>query len=189
MKNYFNLRTTKHELKKIVSIGLLVLFSFNLGGYYLLFWVLRDQAGKQLSSGFDAAQNMEGTFEIKIPVTLPYPLQENDFQRIDGEFVYKNEHYRLFEQKHENDTLVIVCVKDKKANQLAQAMNEFSSKSSDDQNSTGTQFASKVLNEYVSSNLLVIGGVNGWYQKLDAVFIAEGIHSVCLTSPSPPPKS
>jgi len=172
----------------VVSIGLLVLFSFNLGGYYLLFWVLKDQAGKQLSSRLDAARPLDGTVEIKIPVMLPYPLQETDFHRIDGEFVYQNEHYSLFEQKHENDTLVIVCVKDKKVNQLSQVMDEFSSKSSED-HSNGAQFASKVLNEYVSSHLLVMIGVNGWHQKLKALFIADGVHPVCLASPSPPPKS
>ncbi|MFZ9982824.1 MAG: hypothetical protein ACO3FI_12415, partial [Cyclobacteriaceae bacterium] len=41
-------------LKKAVSIALLFLFTFNLGGYYLLFRMLERQALKDISSQLNA---------------------------------------------------------------------------------------------------------------------------------------
>jgi len=121
-------------MKKLVSIGLLILFSFNLGGYYFLFWALQSRADQQLAAKLDENINHVGnSFEVKIPLSLPYPLQQTDFQRKDGEFVYKNEHFRLVKQKLEHDTLTIVCVKDQKSQQLTHVMEEFSAKTSGDQ--------------------------------------------------------
>lgn len=170
---------------------MLSLFTFNLGGYYFLFWALKNQADNQLSEQLDNSAFKDGeTFEIKIPLTLPYPLQQTDFQRQDGEFVYHNEHYRLVKQKHEQDTLTIVCIKDARANSLANAMAEFSaSTSGDSQQKDGILFSGKVLQEYEPSYAIEIISSNSWSLKATTGFSNLDVLSVAMEFPSPPPKA
>jgi len=176
-------------MKKLVSISLLILFSFNLGGYYFLFWALQSHADRQLSKQLDEnANNVGDSFEIKIPLSLPYPLQQTDFQRKDGEFVYKNEHFRLVKQKLTNDTLTIVCVKDKKAQQLTNVMVEFSAKTSSDQ-TDGVMLSGKALQEYEPMDLFRLIATRGWSQSLESYSTISNLHSITLTFPSPPPRA
>ncbi len=170
---------------------MICLFAFNLGGYYFVFWVLKNQADNQLSEQLDNSTYKDGeTFEIKIPLTLPYPIQQTDFQRQDGEFVYHNEHYRLVKQKHEEDTLTIICIKDSKANLLASAMAEFSSKTTgDSQQKDGVLFSGKVLQEYEPSYSLNMISFKGWSLDTAHGFINPGVYSLPSERPSPPPKA
>lgn len=175
-------------MKKLVSVVLLILFSFNLGGYYFLFWALQSHADQQLSKKLDENINSVGaSFEVKIPLSLPYPLQQTDFQRKDGEFVYKNEHFRLVKQKLENDTLTIVCVKDQKSQQLTNVMEEFSAKTSGDQ-TDGVMLSGKVLQEYEPFDLFQLITTNGWSQCVENHSSASDLRSIALAFPSPPPR-
>lgn len=176
-------------MKKFVSVGLLILFTFNLGGYYFLFWALQSRADRQLSKQLDEnINNIANSFEIKIPLNLPYTLQQTDFQRKDGQFVYKNEHFRLVKQKLENDTLTVVCVKDQKAQQLTNVMDEFSATTSSDQ-SDGVMLSGKVLQEYEPLDFLQMISVSGWSQSLENYLPTSDLRSITLTFPSPPPRA
>ncbi|HTH58372.1 MAG TPA: hypothetical protein VL728_20135 [Cyclobacteriaceae bacterium] len=175
-------------MKKIVSVGLLILFTFNLGGYYFLFWALQSRADQQLSRQLDEnINNVGNSFEIKIPLNLPYPLQQTDFQRKDGEFVYKSEHFRLVKQKLANDTLTIVCVKNQKAQQLINLMDEFSKTSSDQ--TDGVMLSGKVLQEYEPFEFFQMMTASGWTQNQGDYPSTSDLHSITLASPSPPPRS
>lgn len=176
-------------MKKTVSVGLLVLFTFNLGGYYFLFWALQSRADQQLSEQLDAnLNNVAGSFEIKIPLTLPYPLQQKDFERKDGEFVHKGEHFRLVKQKLENDTLTIVCIKDQKAQQLTHVMEEFRAKTSSDQ-TDGVMLSGKVIQEYERLEVLLVITISGWTLSFESYSPSADFSSITLASPSPPPRA
>lgn len=175
-------------MKKTVSIALLLLFTFNMGGYYFLFWALKSEADKQLSQKLEESTSIDGAYEIKIPLSLPYPLQQTDFERRDGELIYKNEHFRLVKQKYENDTLIIICIKDLKAKQLAEVMDAFSSKTSGEPSpSDGVSFSGKVLQEYEPSQLLSLINLTGWCRQLGEGYPTTDHSSVITSSPSPPP--
>lgn len=187
--DFFNQSLTVAKMKKIVSVGLLILFTFNLGGYYFLFWALQSRADQQLSRQLDEnINNVGNSFEIKIPLNLPYPLQQTDFQRKDGEFVYKSEHFRLVKQKLANDTLTIVCVKNQKAQQLINVMDEFSTKTSSDQ-TDGVMLSGKVLQEYEPFEFFQMMTASGWAQNQGDYPSTSDLHSIALASPSPPPRS
>ena len=160
-----------------------------MGGYYFLFWALQSRADRQFSKQLDEnVNNVAGSFEIKIPLTLPYPLQQKDFERKDGEFVYKNEHFRLVKQKLENDTLTIVCIKDQKAQQLTTVMDEFSAKTSSDQ-TDGVMLSGKAIQEYEPLQLLQLVSTSGWSQPIEISFSTSDFFSVTIVSPSPPPRA
>jgi hypothetical protein len=178
-------------VKKIFTIALLITFLFNLGGYYVFFWALKVQANKELSFRLDEGKYKEQeTFEIKIPLSLPYPLQTTDFQRQSGHFTYKHEHYQLVKQKYANDTLTIIAIKDVQSNQLANAMDTFSE-------SSGTQSAKdgvlnvqgKVLIEYLNAASTALSMIDGWSRIISPVDYLEFFPAVSIALKSPPPKT
>ena len=93
---------------------LLVIFLFNVGGYYIVFWGVRLQLDQKLTSRIDAElYDHSETVELKIPMALPYPIHADGFQRVNGRFEHNGEFYRLIKHKHENDTLYVVCFRDR----------------------------------------------------------------------------
>ena len=176
-------------MKKAFSILLLINFLFNLGGYYFFFWAMKVQATHELSIKIDEGDYSDNeTFEIKIPITLPYPLQTNEFERQTGQFVYKQEYYQLVKQKYENDTLTIVCLKDAESKQLTKAMDSFSEASGHQPLQDGSlNIPAKIFQEYVSSLSASITGREGWSQKIGYTPYFNNVSRATLATFSPPP--
>jgi hypothetical protein len=65
------------------------------------------------------------TITLKIPLVLPYMSDDANFQRVNGKFEHKGEHYRLVKQKFENDTLTVVCVRDHENKKICQALSNY----------------------------------------------------------------
>jgi len=104
----------------------LVAFLFNVGGYHFVFWALRSQAKKDLLHRLDAdAYSSEDVVVLTVPISLPYPLHDDEYQRADGEVSYNGEFYHLVKQKMSNDTLFMVCVKDQQQKRIHHSMNEY----------------------------------------------------------------
>ncbi|MEX2231647.1 MAG: hypothetical protein WD824_05780 [Cyclobacteriaceae bacterium] len=131
-------------MKKVLSVMLLMAFLFNVGGYYIVFWGLRFQSDQQLTSRLDAnLYEPEETIELKIPVALPYPIQSQDFQRVNGRFEHGGEFYKLVKHKLENDTLYVVCIRDHQTRELVNTMTDYVQLT---QALPGTNTANKALN-------------------------------------------
>lgn len=113
-------------MKKPIAIFFLVIFLFNVGGYHVVFWALRSQAKNNLLHRLDAdAYSSEDVVILTLPVSLPYPLHDNDYERATGEVEYNGEYYQLVKQKVENDTLFMVCIKDVHQKRLQQTMHDY----------------------------------------------------------------
>lgn len=105
---------------------LLVVFLFNVGGYYIVFWGLRIQKDHELTGRLDAnLYDPEETIELRIPVALPYPLQSQDFQRVDGRFEHQGEFYKLVKHRLKDDTLYVVCIRDVQTRELVNTMKDY----------------------------------------------------------------
>jgi hypothetical protein len=133
---------------------MLVVFLFNVGGYFLAFWAFEYKLNRDLTTRLDKnLYSEEETFSIKIPVALPYPIQQQDFERVDGKFEYNGEFYKLVKHKLENDTLFIVCIKNHEQKQLVKTMTSYI-KLSNDIAGTGKKalsFLSKLLKDFDTS--------------------------------------
>lgn len=155
-------------MKRAFSILFLLIFLFNVGGYYLVFWGLRSQAKKDLLHRLDADQySAEELIVVAIPITLPYSNQVSDFERINGQFEYKGEFYNLVKQRMENDTLFIVCIKNHQEKELVNAMNEYSDLANN--LPTGAKHTldlfDKLFKDY-NIPYVVITGHNAWCMRL-----------------------
>jgi hypothetical protein len=162
------------------------------GGYYLVFVALRFQATAELTQRLDADEySQDELIELKLPVNLPYPIQENDFQRVDGKFEHKGQFYRLVKQKLENDVLIIVCIKDKKEKQLDESMKDYSKLANDlPSSSKKTQnILSKLLKDFESLESGIIQRRDNWLQTISFADLNCRLSYQFLTIAGPPPKA
>lgn len=137
-------------MKKVVSIILLLVFLFNVGGYHIVFWGLRLQTDQQLAKRLDAElYDQDETLEIKIPLSLPYPVYGRHFERVNGAFEHNGEFFKLIKQRHENDTLYVICIRDRATRQLVNTMKDYVQLTSGLDNSTPTEKALNYLTHLV----------------------------------------
>ncbi len=119
-------------MKKLFSILLLAVFTFNLGGYYVVFKWLQISAHQDLIQKLETDQYDESqTIELKMAISIPYAQNSNGFSRVDGRFEYKGNIYKLVKQKFENDTLYIVCIKDHGEKKLIHNFKEYAKNAND----------------------------------------------------------
>lgn len=149
-------------MKKAISILLLLVFLFNVGGYYIVFWGLRYQTDQKLTYRLNTDQyDPSETIEIKIPVTLPYPIQDRDFERVDGRFEHNGEHFKLVKHKLQNDTLYVVCLRDQETRQLVTTLTDYvhltQALPGADTSQKALHFLSKLIKDFYShSNVSVL---------------------------------
>jgi len=183
----------RKRLRKAFAIFFLSLFLFNVAGYYVVFWVLQFQYDLKIASIIQSGSYQEDeTLEFKIPMTLPYPLQPRDFERISGKFEYQGEYYELVKQKLEKDPVHVVCLKNQDKQHLVSTMTNYV-KLSNDLPGTAQKafnFLGKLLKEYDSSSKI--------HLKFDSTLVHEITFSLIDFSdtphpvqdiPSPPPRA
>lgn len=113
-------------MRKTLAITLLAVFLFQLVGYYFVYLGLTAQANKQLVSRLDTHDySADETITLKIPFTLPYWMDADQFERVDGDFEYQGQFYKLVKQKLSKDTLYVVCIKNQDKKQLSDALNDY----------------------------------------------------------------
>jgi len=134
-------------VKKIFSAILLIVFTFNLGGYYVVFKLLQVSAHNDLIQKLETNQYSETqTIDLKIPISLPYSISpSNDFKRVDGRFEYNGDIYKLVKQKFENDTLHIICIKDHKEKRLINHFKEYAKNTHDSPGSSTKKESGRTL--------------------------------------------
>lgn len=179
-------------LKKSISILLLIVFAFNLGGYYAFFWAMKHTANMELAARLDADQYAEEEIvELKVPIDLPYPIFSTDFERVDGKFHHNGEIYKLVKQKLSEGTLHIICVKDKKEKQLSSDLKEFTKRSQDLPSNSAKHSGlhlSKLIKDYDQFRGTQLDVTEGWCQILQWTHISCKINSASADILSPPPK-
>jgi hypothetical protein len=114
------------HMKRSIALTLILLILFNTMGFYGVLVALRYQNEQSLLSDLDAgAYNVAREKLIKLPIHLPYSVDQFDFERVDGEFHHEGIHYRLVKQKLANDTLYVVCIEDHGTKKIDQALTEY----------------------------------------------------------------
>lgn len=170
---------------------LLLVFLFNVGGYYIVFWGLAVQIDDDLKKRLDESRYQKNeTIELKIPVTLPYPIYSGEFQRVDGRFEYSGEYYRLVKRKFQNDTLYVVCFRDTRSQQLAETMNHYIRLT---QNFPGAKekamhLLSKLVKEFVDRSAFLMLHPSECMMEVAFIPPCESRAQCFLAVHSPPPK-
>ncbi len=178
-------------MKRSVSILLLFIFLFNVGGYYVVFWGLHSHASRELTERLDADKySAEETIQIKIPVTMPYPLQQTGYERVNGKFEHQGQFYRLVKQKLENDTIYIICIRDIEEKGLRTSMKNYLEKTTDLPMSSknALQAMGKLLKEVRITYFNLKSQTSGWSQNLQRPEMTFNTHEPVHSLSSPPPE-
>lgn len=179
-------------MKRTVPILLLLVFLFNVGGYYIVFWGLRVHADQALTKKLDAGLYAEAeTVELKIAVTLPYPLQQRGYERVNGKFEYKGEHYKLVKQKHAHDTLYVICIRDSQQKKLVKTMNAYAKMTNDLPSSTDNtlHLFGKFLKDFEPVAPTALLHQRGWSKSLPLTLKTFFLPHHNSVIPSPPPEA
>jgi hypothetical protein len=179
-------------LKRLVSILLLLIFLFNVGGYYLVFIGLHHRSDRLLSKKIEQNKyDAEETIELKIPVSLPYPLQQNGFERVDGKFEHQGTFYKLIKQKLENDTIYVVCIRDVASKNIANTLKDYVARTNDLPANSKNSLNSlgKFLKDFESLETDLIQHESGWASEIRFADLTFTPRAAILTLHGPPPKA
>ena len=99
-------------MRKIASILLLALLSFNWFGYRLLISFFEDKANEQFVTQLDNKNyNADQLISIKVPVrNLAYYTNTKLFQRVDGQVEINGVLYNYVKQRLYNDSVELLCI-------------------------------------------------------------------------------
>lgn len=184
-------KITPNQLKKTVALILCFTLLLNVLGFYGIF------LGVQFSNNFatlkqldDDLYNRNEEVTIKLPLTIPYMNDQEDYQRVDGTFQHNGEFYRLVKQKYAKDTLTIICIKDLKNKKIQQVLNDYVKTFSETATTptSQTKISFSFLKDYIFTSVTLKSASRGWEndQTLNSFF--PSFHSSFLASIIHPPE-
>ena len=135
----------------------------------------------------------EELFSVKIPIGLPYwNNQKTEAEHVKGRFEVDGIFYTMHKQQIENDTLTLICVRDRSDQNLLKKLSNFLSISQD---LPGTQeraihFFDNLLKDYMPLTALNIEVCVGRVASAKQFFeYKANFPSVYLLQIAPPPRT
>ena len=102
-----------------------------------MFDALQQKANKQLVSKIDKSDYDESNLiTVKVPLSMPYLTNWNDFKRTDGELTLNGKIYHYVKEKVFNGELILMCLPDVQKMNLQTAKIDFFKTQNDLQNNT-----------------------------------------------------
>jgi hypothetical protein len=104
----------------------MLILLFNWVGYRLLSGYLQHRSDVKLESRLDRNDYKEADLiQIKIPLHLPYQLNWQEFERVDGEVELDGVHYKYVKRKIWNDSLVLLCLPNESKQKIDEAGDDY----------------------------------------------------------------
>lgn len=130
------------------------------------------------------------TVLIKIPISIPYASDESEFERVDGKFEHQGEFYRLVKQKLSQDTLYVVCVKDKENKKIDEAMSSFVKTFTDKPVDThsNSKLVVSFIKDYIPQSFEVSQQCLGWVTDVANETVCNKLRSSFYPSIIHPPE-
>lgn len=190
-----------HTLKKALSILLLGIFLFNLGGYRFVFHFANQKADQQIQARLDnESYNENELVVLKMPMSVPYYSGtaysgNTEFEYTQGEVTLEGVIYRYVKKRVVNDVLEMYCIPHESKMELMNARDRFAKLSTDfinvakDQQdapvkSTVKPFVLEWFEEYNNSLPVPATAVHTYAAQTE-----QYIPSPCLQPGTPPPDS
>ena len=182
--DFYYIATSK-QVKKSVSLILLICMLTYIGGYHLIYTFY--QQGLKLEMKAYLKANKQSDFGVKFQFNLTQDEISNpDFvwEEKGEEFTYKNEYYDIVTIEKDKGQIKIICLKDDNENKLAQQLNQINKKeknSSSNTRCTQLKFYSFFYNESANHTFFF------WSQKPDFVETYNFYLKDCDTTINIPP--
>jgi len=161
-------------------------------GYYIIFVGLQYKHDAAITKKLDANRyDTSQTVTLKLPMSVPYRADDENFTRVNGVIEHKGEHYRLIKQKYTNDTLTVICIRDaeqKKINEdIADYVKGFTDKTSGRHNNTKQTIT--FIKDYLLHLLTITSLTCGWERDIQHVTFPEAFISSFEPSVIHPPEN
>jgi hypothetical protein len=128
---------------------------------------------------------------LKIPMALPYGEMGSDlyFQKMNGEFNYHGDQYKLIKQKFQNDTLFLVCIKNTALKRVDAVIVDYANAANDSptKSEQALNVLSKLFRDFQQPSTLMLRTciTRGEAQKYTAAFFAIVERATPVLSPPP----
>lgn len=105
---------------------MIALFLFNLFGYRILLNYEQQQSDIRLEASLDKQDYNEADLvAIKVPLSLPYVSNQQNFERIDGEITINGKILKYVKRKIADGNLILLCLPDHNKMRIESAKDEF----------------------------------------------------------------
>jgi hypothetical protein len=153
-------------LKKVITIIVLLIFLLNAVGLYGVLIGLQLRLASDTNKELDEDRySSSEAITLQVPLTIPYPIDEQDYHRVTGEFEHDGDVYRLVKQKLHQDTLYIVCIKDTKSKKINQALADYVKTFTDrpfNSKQQGSKLIYSIIKDFLNTGIEVENDANGW---------------------------
>lgn len=164
---------------------------FNALGFFGLFIGLRYKTKLDLVQRLDNNDYLdEETVTLKVPLALPYHIDSEEYDRVDGEIEHDGQFYQLVKQKLEKDTLYIVCIKDHDSKRINQALSDYVKTFTDkpvDAKQTA-KFFTGFIKDFLPSSIEITSATSGWSCTVATTNLYDSFSSRSIAVFSPPPQ-
>lgn len=114
------------NLRRLLSILLLLILLFNFYGYRLMIDCMQQREQALLSARLDKEQyNEDELISIKTSLNLPYYSSSPEFERAYGSVRVNGVDYQYVKRRVFNDTLELLCLPDRAKTKLQLAKNDW----------------------------------------------------------------
>src|SRR5258708_5459498 len=171
---------------------MLFLFLLNVLGFYGIFLGLqfkfKQDANRELDEDRYAGMDV---VTFKLPLAVPYYSDNQDYERVSGEFEHEGEVYRLLKQKYSGGMLFIVCVKDNEAKKISQALTDYVKTFTDKPLNAKQQSAKSVpsfCKDYMTIGISLQSLTSGWKKQVTHGTATNNYHALVAFGIKYPPK-
>jgi hypothetical protein len=183
-------------VRKAASILLLLVLTFNIYGYRLVFdWIQEREDYSFTNHIISNNYNEEELISIKIAADLPpYTTESNDYEWKDGELAVNGNIYKYVKRKIFKDSIEFLCLPHEGKMKVENAREEFFKLCNDLQASNEKQApVNKVVKPFAFEGMPQLQTVNfnleiADHKKHHVDFIAD-LKQICISTPGQPPES
>lgn len=178
-------------MKKVVCLGLVVLLLMNTIGYYAIFWGFQVHSDRRLTHQLDNdSYDQANAITFKVPISIPYLMDQSEFSRADGKFLNEGKYYRMVKQRYAQDTLTIVCVRDTNTEQIQTALGDYVKTFADNpqQTSKHSKAPLSIIKDFIDHSSASITGIEGWTRDVPQTSYSISLYSSHTASINQPPE-
>lgn len=127
---------------------------------------------------------------IKVPVSLPYSTNDDQYQSAAGKFIYNYETYRVVKKRMINDTVLIFCVKDHVEGKIRNQMDDAArSITSSPRNHKSNPSVLSFIKDYLPQSISLKREVNPWMLEIPFSSLSNNYSFVFEAHIKQPPRT
>lgn len=130
--------------------------------------------------------NEKDLLEIKIPLSNPYQVSWNDFERVDGEVDIQGVTYKYVKRKVEEGQLVLLCIPHIKSMHLSKACSDYNN--SHDKKTGGSSWKTISLSEFEENTYFTLTDRPAPADDHCFDFTSTPLHRCYIGLPGKPPQ-